>query len=648
MSGIAGIIHFDCAPVAPGLVEKMTGAMAYRGPDGIGHWVRGNVALGQCMLRTTPESMEEEQPLANEDESVVLVMDGRVDNWEELRRELMARGAVLRDRSDAELVLRAYEAWGDECPDRIIGEFVFFVWDGRKRRLFAARDAAGTRHFYYHSGDRWFAFASEIKGLLALDMIEPRLNEWRLLDYLVVEFDRYDEVGTFYEGIDRMPAGHAMSVDDRGVDSWRYWDPSALPATRFRSAGECEDAFKQTLRDAVKCRLRSTGPGASALSGGLDSSSIVGLTREEFRSELVEPLRTFSLVGADCERCFDWHGIKAMLRDGWIEPTIIAPEAAGAHGDGFIERVGEMDEPFAFSMDFPDTLMWDAARHSGCKFIMDGTAGDLLFLHLRQSLESAMREREFRLVPGVLRAYRTHRLPGGLRAAARSSLRNATPEPLRAAYRKVRRKFERPAKRTDIAGDLRDLIVPRLAQRYIEKRTRDRAQQWVPRGGEWHRGIQALNFTTGSLSFAHEVRGQAAHARAVEPRSPFSDRRMIEFAIRMPLSAKVSNRWYKFLLRNCMAGILPDDIRWRRALSEHPGPQFFGALIERVARSRRDAWSFERLSGTLSQWITIPALKRMWDEHQNSGAYWAGYNLLLLVVLGEWMVAHRLAPTTSG
>ena len=201
MSAIAGIVHFDGAPVAPGLIEKMTSAMAQRGPDGIDHRVQGSVALGQCMLRTTPESLEEHQPLGNEDGRLVLVMDGRVDNFEELRRELLARGALLRDRSDAELVLRAYEAWGEDCPDRIIGEFVFFIWDARRQCLFGARDAAGTRHFYYHAGKGWFAFASEIKGLLALGRIEPRLNESRLLDYLVEEFDRDDEIGTFYQGM---------------------------------------------------------------------------------------------------------------------------------------------------------------------------------------------------------------------------------------------------------------------------------------------------------------------------------------------------------------------------------------------------------------------------------------------------------------
>ena len=123
--------------------------------------------MNAALLRTTPESLEEKQPLSNEGESLVLVMDGRVDNCQELRHELLGRGSVLRDRSDAELVLRAYESWGEDCLDRIIGEFVFFIWNARQRQLFGARDAAGTRHFYYHSGNGWFAFASEIKGLLA-------------------------------------------------------------------------------------------------------------------------------------------------------------------------------------------------------------------------------------------------------------------------------------------------------------------------------------------------------------------------------------------------------------------------------------------------------------------------------------------------
>ena len=349
MSGIAGIVHFDGAPIAPGLIEKMTSAMAQRGPDSIDHRVHGSVALGQCMLRTTPESLEEHQPLCNEDERLVLVMDGRVDNFEELRRELLGRGALLRDRSDAELVLRAYEVWDEDCPDRIIGEFVFFIWDARQRRLFGARDAAGTRHFYYHAGNGWFAFASEIKGLLALGRIEPRLNESRLLDYLVDEFDRDDEIGTFYQGIDRMPAGHAMSVTDQGVKTWRYWNPQNLPAMKFASPEECAEAFLEQLRVAVKCRLRSVGPVGAMLSGCMDSSSIVGLISKEFRSELPQPLKTFSLIREDRENCPDWHAIREMLKDDWLDPVIITSALSSEVCRAYIDNIKNLNDPFALS-----------------------------------------------------------------------------------------------------------------------------------------------------------------------------------------------------------------------------------------------------------------------------------------------------------
>lgn len=305
MSGIAGIIHFDGKPVELGLIKKMTSSMAHRGPDGINHWVKGSVALGQCMLRTTPESLEEHQPLTNEDESLVLVMDGRVDNWEELRKEVLGRSATLRDHSDAELVLRSYEVWGEECLDRIIGEFVFFIWDSRQRRFFGGRDAAGTRHFYYHARNDFFGFASEINGLLALGNIEPRLNESRLLDYLVVYFDRDDEVGTFYQDISRLPAGHAMQATHAGIKSWRYWNPGDLPVLRFGSMAECAEGFLEQLRIAIKSRLRVIGNVGAILSGGLDSSAIVGLIRKEFRNDLNEPLRTISLIRHDRENCPD-------------------------------------------------------------------------------------------------------------------------------------------------------------------------------------------------------------------------------------------------------------------------------------------------------------------------------------------------------
>ena len=226
MSGIAGIIHFDGKPVEPGLIEKMTSAMAHRGPDGINHWVKGSVALGQCMLRTTPESLEEHQPLTNEDESLVLVMDGRVDNWEELRRELLGRGAVLRNRSDAELVLRAYEIWGRDCLAHIDGDFALVIWDARRQEAFCARDRMGHKPFNYHWDGKTLAFASELHAILALPWVPEIPNEGMLAEFLAAEWYSRDE--TLWQGILRLVAAHRMVVDATGPRLEAVLDPGSL------------------------------------------------------------------------------------------------------------------------------------------------------------------------------------------------------------------------------------------------------------------------------------------------------------------------------------------------------------------------------------------------------------------------------------
>jgi len=638
MSAVAGIIHLDGAPVEPGQVEAMTAAMHNRGPDGIHHWRGGNVAMGQCMLKTTPESSDETQPLANEDGSLVLVMDGRVDNFEELRRDLLARGAALRTMTDAELVLRAYEVWGDGCPDRIIGEFVFLVWDARQRRLFAARDAAGARHFYYHHGNGRFAFASEIKGVLTLPGIERRLNESRLLDYLVIEFDRDDEVGTFYQGVLRLPAGHAMSVTERGPRIWRYWNPGNLAQSRFDSPQECTEAFLEQLRAAVKCRLRSNCTVGAMLSGGLDSSSIVGLISKEFRASLKQPLKTFTLVRQDRENCPDWLATQEMLKDDWLSPVILTSAIAADAAPSFFDDIRNVDEPFALSAGFLNSLVFEAAREHGCRIVLDGMAADLLFYDPSRSLDLIYRSKRLSHVPGILGAYHRHgSIQAGLRKMTRRSLRAATPAWVLAVYRKLRDREQLSSKqRGNVPGDLLHMLHPDTARKYLAAKQEYR-QRMKPEVQPYNEQLShAQRFTTGMLSFAHEVNGEIALSKGVEPRSPFSDRRIMEFAIKMPLEAKLAKHWYKPVLRNSMAGILPEPVRWRRNIDGHPGWQFYERLVSATAQSRPEVWNLSTLEGRLKQ-IDTNRLGGAWNAYALRNEYESGFNLFVLAILAEWL-----------
>jgi asparagine synthase (glutamine-hydrolysing) len=640
MSGIAGIVRFDGAPVEPGSIERMTAAMAHRGPDGIRHWSSGSVALGQCMLCTTPESLDERGPLANEDGSLVLVMDGRVDNWEELRRELLGRGAVLRDRTDAELVLRAYEVWGRECPDRIVGELAFFVWDARRQRLFGARDPAGTHHFYFHTGNGWFGFASEIGGLLATGLVDARLNEARLLDYLVSDFDRDDEIGTFYQGVERLPAGHAMEITARGPKTWRWWDPSDLPELPLRTLEEYAEAFVDQLRVAVKCRLRSTGRVGAMLSGGLDSSSIVGLIRKEFRDELREPLRTYSLIRQDRENCSDWRAIREMLEEGWIEPTIITSDAARLACRSFFEGVGEFDEPFGPCQSFTDDMIFQAAQRDGCKVVLDGVAGDLHFYSARRSLGYVVAQGKPFHVPEVLASYRRHGLDRGASVLARMAIGRATPRAVKASYRRFRKRGELAREaRKELAGDVRNLLRPEIAYPYLARKIAARRHEAVG-SDQPDRRLHARAFMSGTLSFAYEAAAQVAAKHGLELRGPYSDRRLIELSIRLPAAAKLASGWYKRTLREGMGGILPEGVRWRRSIGDNPAWTFRERIISQAAHDAPDVWQHATLGDTLKRWVDSSQLAKAWKAYERSRRYETGLGLFTLAVLAQWLTSR--------
>lgn len=610
MSGIAGIVHFDGKPVEPGQIEAMTSAMAHRGPDGITHWRQGNVALGQCMLRTTPESLEEHLPLPNDDGTLMLVMDGRVDNLEDLRRELLGRGAVLRSRADAELVMRAYESWGEDCVHHIVGECVFFVWDARRRVLFAGRDAAGARHFYYHVGQGWFAFASEIKGLLALPQIERRLNDSRVLDYLVPEFDRDDEVGTFWQGILRLPAGHALRANEEDVKTWRWWHPGELSEQKFASMAECTAAFMHQLRMAVRCRLRSIKPVGAMLSGGLDSSSIVGLISKEFRDQLNEPLRTVSLIREDRENCLDWKSIKAMLdADAWLKPTVLTSGAVDEALDEIMTAAAKVDEPFAFSHGLTYYLTYRVARQVGCSVVLDGMAGDLLFYSPSRSMIELVRRHRYRQVLELMASYRRHGWDTGWSEALRAAAGAWAPEALRAHVRK--RRFEQRLRSGDLA-----LIRPELARPYLASKL---SQSYLSGSQMFARNDQVAHaryFTTGLNSFGHETYGPLAFAHGVEPRSPFSDRRLIEFGIRMPLAAKLALPWYKHLIRGGTTGVLPESVRWRLDIGNHPGWTYYERLWMSTTDEKRTVSG--QSANELGEWVSENGIKAL-DEYQAPG-----------------------------
>jgi asparagine synthase (glutamine-hydrolysing) len=267
----------------------MLTTLAHRGPDGAHMWCEGAVGLGHLTLCTTPEARHETLPLAAS--RAVLTADMRLDNRAELLSALGLRHDPGDERCDSQILLAAYDKWGEACPQHLLGDFAFAIWDGCRQRLFCARDHMGLKPFYYYASPRVFVCASEIKALWCEPSVSPRVNELRVGYHLIF---RDDPANTFYRDIRRLPPGHALSVTLEGERLTRYWALDPTHELHLSSNEAYAEQFEALFTEAVRCRLRTSHAVGSILSGGLDSSSITCVAHQLMQEQGTPPLHVFS------------------------------------------------------------------------------------------------------------------------------------------------------------------------------------------------------------------------------------------------------------------------------------------------------------------------------------------------------------------
>ena len=278
MCGITGFISVDPSrPADPGILRSMTDAIAHRGPDDAGFHVEGGVALG--MRRLSIIDLETgQQPISNEDGSIWVVFNGEVYNYLELREGLISRGHRFKTRSDTEVLVHLYEESGDEFVTAINAMAALALWDGRRRRLVLARDRLGKKPLHYALTPEAFVFGSEIKALLCHPAVRAEVDHGSVARYLVHEHVPCPR--TIYRGILKLRPGHLGIFEGGRFTERPYWDVPAPRLAEGRTAAappltQVEEDIRQTLLDAVKCRLMSDVPLGVFLSGGIDSTSIV-------------------------------------------------------------------------------------------------------------------------------------------------------------------------------------------------------------------------------------------------------------------------------------------------------------------------------------------------------------------------------------
>jgi asparagine synthase (glutamine-hydrolysing) len=595
VSAIVGIYALDGQPVDRSDLERMTATLAHRGPDGEGLWAEGPVGLGHRMLWTTPESLWERLPQGNETSEctgaplLVLTADARIDNREELISRLGLRPHGPGSVRDSDLILAAYERWGENCPEALLGDFAFAIWDRRKQTLFCARDHFGVKPFFYYASGRTFAFASEIKALFCLPEVPRRLNEVRVADYLVSLFA--DKAITFYQEILRLPPGCRMTVRAGRMQLASYWTLDPSRELRLRSDEEYAEAFRERFAEAVRCRVRSAFPVGSLLSGGLDSSSVTCMARELSAGSGGARLRTFSAVFDAVPACDERRFIAAVLAQGGYEPLEVPGDQYGPFTD--LERVLWYEDEAVYGPGlFLNWVLHRAARDRGVRVLLSGHDGDATVSHgfgYLDELASSGRWLALAIeVKGLARLYRES--PGKLwwqyarehglvpRVDGSSALRS-----VRRAHEAVghclRRSRIRPAERSHLP--LSAMVHPDfrqrtgLAERYQAARLTgecvgapspgaDRSAR--PDAAGATQSARAEHYQTladGIQSFGLEVLDRAACPFSLEARYPFWDKRLVEFCLALPPEQKLNRGWSRVVMRRAMAGIVPEEVRWR-------------------------------------------------------------------------------------
>jgi asparagine synthase (glutamine-hydrolysing) len=348
----------------------MVEAARWRGPDGVGLHVDGQVGLGYLSQHVTPESVREVQPLVVGD--VVVVADARIDNRRELGSWL---GRKAAECTDVELILAAYREWGVECAARLVGDFAFVVWDGGRRRLFGARDALGMRSLVYRAEAGRTLFATEVKQILAVPGVPARIYEPAVGVYLSGPY--MPPEWTFYEGIERLGPAHALVVEGGEKRVWRYWDVDPGHRIRYRREEEYAEHFLEVFREAVRARLRSVHPVGLLLSGGVDSGSVAAVAGSLVKSGEAEcpEFRAYSFAFEELTEC-DERAVSGPLAAHWGIPVTDVPADDLWPLKDYPEHGPDRDDPYLFVYQPLLDACLDAARADGCATLLSGDRGD--------------------------------------------------------------------------------------------------------------------------------------------------------------------------------------------------------------------------------------------------------------------------------
>ena len=641
MCGIAGGVFWDGAidpQIAESAVRTMVEAIGHRGPDGWGvyaaprHDRRPFAVLGHTRLAILDVSAAGAQPMLNPENGSAITYNGETYNFAAIRSRLQSHGLTFSSKSDTEVILRGYEAWGIDVLKELRGMFAFALWDERRGRLLLARDRLGIKPLYYFRGDGFLLFASEVRALLTTGLVPRRLDVTALWQYLGCQ--SIPAPRTLVDGVRALEPAQWMTVDADGeVAQGEYWN--MLAAARDPLDISPDEARRQVgglLRDAVAAHMVSDVPVGAFLSGGIDSSAVVALMREAGHVP-----RTFS-IGFD-EHAFDESAhAELVARQCRADHTHVQLTGSDLLAQ-LPDALAAMDQPTGDAVN--TYVVSGAVRARGIKVALSGLGGDEIFggypsfARLARVVDLA---RIWGRTPSVLRALTANMV----RALGRSSVQAAKTAAVLESDGSLSAMF--PLTRQVLSTEQRQaLIAPQILARVAD--TSDPYDRLL--GDAYAKAPEADVFA--QISFAeartymHDVllrdTDQMSMAHALEVRVPLLDHQLVDFVIRLPDRLKESNGIPKRLLVESLGPLLPDSIvnRPKQGFTLPFDPWMRGPLRSFCERRLGD----NGLAGR--GLMNGAAVERLWQSFLAEGKDVSWSRLWTLVVLDTWIDAHNVS-----
>lgn len=553
MCGIHGLLRLDRRPVDGAAILASMGAITrHRGPDDEGGFVDGEVALGMRRLSII-DLAGGQQPIANEDETVWVVCNGEIYNFRTLRAELQSAGHRFRTGSDTEVIVHAYEEYGDAFVTRLDGMFGFALWDKRRRRLLVGRDPIGIKPVYYQQSEAQLVFASELKALLQAPGITRSLDPASLGEYLALGY--VPQPGTLFAGIRKLPPAHLLIAEEGRVTLQRYWE---LPRVidRHTSCGDFVQRIRARLEAAVSEQMVSDVPLGAFLSGGIDSSCVVAFMAKHSS----QPVRTYSIgfagsSGAQLYNELPYARQVAKLFGTDHHEIIVQPDVVAL----LPKLLWHLDEPMADAAFITTYLVSEFARRD-VTVILSGVGGDELFGGYRRYQGEFYRAR-YRKLPRWLRrgvlAPVARYLPSdrhsrllNLSRLARSFVL-ADDLPFDERYRAFVEVFDEEQRRALTAG--RSVNADALSAAFAAAPADDALAQ-----------LMSVDFATQLPDDLLMLTDKMSMATSLECRVPLLDRELVEMAATIPARHKMRGGQLKALLKDALGDVLPRDILYRQ------------------------------------------------------------------------------------